>query len=270
MIVMSWLMIILGFVSCRLAFRESRPMNWLTNIVLALLILGFLWPAVLGPFYLNYTPSLLHTVANLPVNRVQPPVRHLYRIYFTIGLSRQTFFAFIPLATFCAGMALGLLRKLDKTASVFLLAPLAWSLIFMARDCYTVLFLHYEGVRKLNELFPVLLREPSLWFPIPIFPTALIDYILRRKGWSNVVTKVLNGALFAFLTFCIWHNTPVMGLLVIPAAPLILLGDTISTWIYGVLEKPRWSDIVILLLTACSELPAFIGVIDLILRTSIR
>ena len=269
LIVASWLMIILGFVSCRLAFRQYRPLSWLTNLVLAMLILGFLCPAILGPFYLNYSPNLLHALANVPVNLAQAPVRHQYRIYFAAQLSRQTSPLFIPFGTFFAGIALALLRSLDGRARVFLLAPLLWSLIFMVRDWYTLYFLHYHGVTHIKNLLPVLVQEPSLWVPIPLFAAGIIDLTLRKIGLSEFWTEMTTGAIFGILVFFIWHSSPIMILLAIPAGAIMVLSSTVGRWIYRVLEKPRWSHVLILLFTACSELPAFFGAVDLILRRTI-
>lgn len=268
-IVMSWLMIILGFVSYRLAFRQYRPISWLTKLVLAMLILGFLYPAILGPFYLNYSPNLLHALANVPVNRVQAPVRHLYRIYVAAQLSRQTSPLFIPFVTFFAGIALALLGSLDRRARIFLLKPLLWSLIFMIRDWYTLFFLHYHGVTHIRDLVPVLIQEPSLWVPIPLLAAAIVDFTLREMGLSEFWTRMTTGAIFGVLVFFIWHSSPLMVLLTIPAAPIMVLGTTIGRWIYRVLENPTCSDISMLLFTACSELPAFFGAVDLILRRTI-
>lgn len=124
----SWLTIILGFVAARLAFRQYHPLNWITTLVIALLVLEFLCSPLLGPFYLNYSPTLLHALANLPIVRTEPTAQHMYRIYLHYGLTRQTSPLFIPMVTGFAGVALGFLRKLDKRARIFLLAPLVWSL----------------------------------------------------------------------------------------------------------------------------------------------
>lgn len=269
MIVMSWLVTILGFVACRLAFCHYRPLNWLTKLVLAMLILGFLCPALLGPFYLNYSPSLLHALANVPVNLSQLSVQHLYRIYFATHLSRQESPLFIPFVTFFAGVALAFLRGLDARARVFLLAPLLWSLIFMVRDCYTLYFLHYHGVTHIQGLLPVLAQEPSLWVPIPLFVVALTEMLLNHMGLSALWVQMINGSLFAVLTFLIWHATFWLLLLALPAAPIMLLGTNIGGWVYRMLEKPVWSKMRLFLLTACAELPAFFGIIDLVLRKTI-
>ncbi len=269
LIVISWLTIIFGFVSCRLALRQHRPMSWFTKLVLATLILGFLCPAILGPFYLNYSSNLLHALANVPVNLAQLPVRHLYRIYFTINLSRQGNPLFIPFVTFFAGAALALLRSLDHRARIFLLAPLLWSLIFMVRDWSTLYFLHYHGITHLKNLLPVLIQEPSLWVPIPLFAAALIDIALGKMGLSESWTQMTTGAIFGVLTFFIWHTSPLMVLLAIPAAPIMVLGSRIGRWVYCMLEKPKWSDMRLYFLMACAEIPAFLGIVDLILRKTI-
>ncbi len=266
MIVLSWCTVILGFVSCRLAFREAHPINWFTKLVLALLILGFLCPAILGPFYLNYSPDLLRALASVPVALVQPSLQHTYRIYLTAQLSRQVSPLFIPLATFLAGVALSLLRGLDPRARVFLLAPLLWSLIFMLRDWSTVWFLHYHGLTHLSQLPHVLLQEPSLWVPLPLLAAALLYTIFARLGMSEVWNGLVTGMIFAALVFLVWHNSLLMLLLIIPAAPIMLAGLAIGRHIFHMLEKPTFSGVMRYLLISLVQVPAVLGAIDLILR----
>lgn len=265
----SWLTIIMGFVASRFAFRAYRPINWLTNIVLALLILEFLCPAILGPFYLNYTPNLVHALANIPIVRGEPTAQHMYRIYLVSGLTRSTSPLFIPIVALFAGAALAILRKLDARARVFILAPFFWSFVLMGRDLYTILFLHYAGAQHISDVIKVALHEPSLWLPIPLFIVAVVNYGLQRTSFSEGRIWAITGYVFGICTFFIWHSATWMVWLAFPAAVAMLLGAWIGKWMYGLLEKPTIENLMKFLAVTCAQIPAVLGVIDLILRRTI-
>ncbi|GAC1497359.1 MAG: hypothetical protein NVS2B12_01770 [Ktedonobacteraceae bacterium] len=261
-----WLIIILGFISARMAFRPYRPISWLTNIVIALLILEFLCPAILGPFYLMYSPHLIHALANLPIVRGEPSAQHMYRIYLHYGLTRQTSPLFIPCVTLFAGTAIALLRELDPRARVFILTPFLWSLTLMVRDLYTLLFLRYDGIKHIPDVLPVLVKEPSLWLPIPLFVAVVIVALLWHTSFREGRILALSGMVFGVFTFFIWHSANWMILLAIPAGATMILGSQIGKWIYQVIEKPRLETLLRLLLTTCAQIPAALGVVDLIMR----
>lgn len=261
-----WLTIILGFVSARLAFRPYRPINWLTKIVIALLLLEFLCPAVLGPYYLMYSPNLIHALANIPIVRGEPSAQHMYRIYLHYGLTRQTSPLFIPFVALFAGTAIALLRKIDAHARLFIVAPLLWSITLMVRDWYTLLFLHYDGIKKIADLPHVLMKEPSLWLPIPLFVAVVTFWLLEHSSFREGRIFALSGLIFGVCTFFIWHSANGMVLLAMPAAATMVLGARLGKWIYQVIEKPRMETLLRLLLTTCAQIPAILGVIDLIIR----
>jgi hypothetical protein len=261
-----WLTIILGFISARMAFRPYRPIHWLTKVVIALLILEFLCPAILGPYYLMYSPNLIHALANIPIVRGEPSAQHMYRIYLHYGLTRQTSPLFIPIVALFAGAAMALLQQLESRARVFIIAPLLWSITLMARDCYTILFLHYDGVMRITDIPRVLAKEPSLWLPIPLLLAVIMFTLLKCTSFREGRIFAISGLLFGIGTFFIWHSANWMILLAIPAAVTMVFGAKIGKWIYQVIEKPRFDTLLRLLLTTCAQMPAVLGVIDLIMR----
>lgn len=262
----SWFTIILGFLAARLAFRKYRPLNWLTNMVIALLVLEYMCPPILGPFYLNYAPHLLHAFMNLPVVRAEPTAQHMYRIYLHFGLTRLTSPLFIPIVAGFAGAALAFLRAFDFRARIFLLAPLAWSLVLMGRDLYTIYALHYSGVKKIMDVLPVALHEPSLWVPIPLFIAALVVYTLQRGSFFGIRPYAIAGVIFGFCTFCIWHTASWEIVLALPAACTMVIGSWVGRWIYTLVDRPTFETFMRLLLTNCAQIPAALGVVDLFLR----
>ena len=147
---------------------------------------GILRPPILGPFYLNYTPGLLRAMKNMPIVRTEPTAQHMYDIYLHFGLTRLTSLLFIPMVALFAGIATAFLHCLDRRARIFLVAPLVWSLTLMARDLYTILFLHYQGVKLWRQIIPVALKEPSLWVPIPLFVAVIVCELLRRTSLRRI------------------------------------------------------------------------------------
>ncbi len=262
----SCLTIILGFVAARLAFRQYHPLNWITTLVIALLVLEFLCSPLLGPFYLNYSPTLLHALANLPIVRTEPTAQHMYRIYLHYGLTRQTSPLFIPMVTGFAGVALGFLRKLDKRARIFLLAPLVWSLGLMGRDIYTIWFLHIEGAHRVTDVLPVMLHQPSLWIPIPLLIAALLFEGLQRTSFRERRCYAIAGLVFGCCTFLIWHADLWFIVLALLAAVIMPIGARIGTWLYALVEKPTFGGLLRFVLICCAQIPAALGVVDLILR----
>lgn len=262
----SWLTIILGFVAARLAFRTYRPTSWLTNLVMALLILEFLCPAILGPFYLMYSPHLVNALKNIPIVKTEPSAQHMYKIYEHFGLTRQTNPLFIPIAALFAGCAIVLLRRLDSRKRVFILAPLLWSFLLMGRDWYTLYFLHYAGIRKISDLLPVIPREPSLWIPIPLLAAVLVYSLLQHSSFKENRILALSGIVFGICTFGIWHTTPWMMLLALPAGATMLCGAWLGHYIYDIIEKPRLENLMRFLLATCAQIPATLGIVDLFMR----
>jgi hypothetical protein len=261
-----WLTIILGFVAARVAFKKYYPLNWITKLVMALLVVEFLCPAILGPFYLMYSPDLVHALANIPIVRTEPSAQHMYRIYLHFDLTRQTNFLFIPFVALFAGTALSLLRRIDSRARIFLFAPFIWSLSLMGRDIYTLYFLNYHGVKHSGHLWPILSAEPSLWVPIPLMVAVLSYALLKRTKFNERWIMILTGMLFGVCTFFIWHSSPWFILLAIPAGFTMLIGGWIGNRIYDIIEKPTVDILTRFLLSTCAQAPAILGIVDLFMR----
>jgi hypothetical protein len=262
----SWLTVILGFIAARLAFRKFYPPHWITNLFMALLMLEFLCPAVLGPFYLMYSPHLVNALKNIPIVKTEPSIQHMYRIYEHFALTRQTHPLYIPFAAIFAGAALTLLRRLDARKRVFLLGPFLWSLLIMGRDWYTLCFLHYDGVKKITDILPILLKEPSLWIPIPLFVAVIMYTILSYSSLKENRIFILTGIIFGLCTFAIWHAALWMILLTLPAGATLLFGAWLGNYIYDMIEKPRLETLMHFLLATCAQIPAVLGIVDLFMR----
>ncbi len=264
-----WFTIIIGFIAARMAFERYRPIGWLTKLAIGFLILVFLCPPILEPLYINYSPLLLNALKNVPIVLGNPTVQHMYRIYLAAGITRQTSPLFIPEVTVFAGIALAMLRRLDPRARIFLLAPLAWSCATMGRDLYTILFVHIDGAKNLSQVIHVALAEPSLWVPIPLLLAAICYMLLQRINFAEKPIYIFTSIIFAISTFLIWHNNNLMLLFIIPAPFLMLFGVRIGHWFYDLMEHPTSKRVVLYIIITSGTIPAFWGIIDLILRRTI-
>ncbi|GAC1363455.1 MAG: hypothetical protein NVS2B12_32760 [Ktedonobacteraceae bacterium] len=269
MLAWDWFIIITGFIAARLAFRRYYPMGWLTNLVVAILMLEFLCPPVLGPFYLMYSPGLIHALANMPIVLGEPSAQHLYRIYLHFQLTRQTSPLFIPVVSLFAGAALTFLLKIDARKRILLLAPFLWSITLMARDLYTILFLHYNGATKAIDIVRIALQEPSLWLPIPLFVAALVFEILRHTRLGQLSIFAWCGLAFGICTFGIWHTSIWMLLLILPGTFTFVLGTKFGRVLFQLIEEPTLDNVMKFLLITCAQVPAILGVVDLIMRRTV-
>ncbi len=269
MLAWDWFIITTGFIAGRLAFRRYYPIGWITNMVMAILMLEFLCPPILGPFYLMYTPGLIHALANMPIVRGEPSAQHLYRILLYFQITRQTSPLFIPMVALFAGAALTFLRNIDERKRILLFAPFLWSITLMGRDLYTILFLHYDGATKVADVVRIALREPSLWLPIPLFVAALLFEILRHTSLNRLTILATCGFVFSVCTFGIWHTSIWMLLLAIPGTITFVLGTKLGQLLFNLIEKPTLENVMKFLLLCFAELPAILGIVDLIMRRTV-
>jgi hypothetical protein len=262
----AWLTIVLGFVAARLAFRNYKRVGWLSRLIIAMVILEFLCPAVLGPFYLMYSPHLIHALASIPIVSNEPSAQHMYRIYLHYGLTRQTSDLFIPIVTLFGGIAIALLRHLDARPRVFLLAPFIWSITIMFRDWYTLYFLNYQGAKHLPNLLLAVKHEPSLWVPIPLMVAVVCFYLFERSSLNRRRNLALTGIIFGLCAFFIWHTSSWMSLLALSAIVTTPLGFWLGQRIFTMIEHPTMETLMQFLLSTCAQFPAALGIVDLFMR----
>jgi hypothetical protein len=205
---------------------------------------------------------------HMPIVRTEPTAQHVYHIYLQFGITRLTSPLFIPMAALFAGVATALLHCLDRRARIFLAAPLVWSVTLMARDLYTILFLHYKGVKLWTQIMSVALKEPSLWMPIPLFVAVIVCKLLRRTSFTENRIYVICGSICGLCTYAIWPVASWEIWLIVAAGLTMLYGSWIGKWLYRLLEKPTFAGLMRLLLTTFVLIPVPLGLVDLCLRWS--
>ena len=102
--------------------------------------------------------------------------------------------------------------------------------------------------------------------PIPLFVAALVFAGLEYTSFTESRRYALAGLIFGICTFFIWHTSPWMVLLAIPAAFTAMLGGWIGRWIYHLLIEPTMITIMKFLLICTAQIPATLGIVDLFMR----
>lgn len=257
------LVIFLGFVACRLALRQARPLRWYTLLFFGYLILGYSATPFMGPLYGNTTPAHVEAISRIPVLFAQAAARHTFRIYETWNLTR-TNPIFVPLAALWAGAVLSLLRRLDRRGWMLLAIMLLWTLLSASGD--------HSDARRLDTYLQVtnFALSPANWLPLPLFSAAL-TFLLARP-LANLVriperwAWLPAGLVFGLFVATIWGPyAPLGGLLILLAAPIVLVGSLLGDAIFGVLERPGYTREWLLLLVALG-VPFLTGSVDLYLR----
>jgi hypothetical protein len=253
------LMIFLGFVACRLALRPARQLRWYTVLFFGFLLIGFSATPFMGPLFANTTPERVQAISHVPVVVAQAAARHTFRIYLTWNITR-TNPTFVPLAALWGGAALALLRRLDRRAWMLIATTVLWTLLTLSGD--------HSDARRLDTYFRVtnFAAHPANWLPLPLLPAALTFLLARLARVPERWAWLPAGLVYGFLVVAIWGPyRPLGGLLILVAAPLLLAGASLGTWIFGVLERPSYGRVWTLLLLGVA-VPLVTGVVDLYLR----
>ena len=251
------LVVVLGFVACRLALRRYRPLGRLAPLVLSFLVLGFSFTPIVGPIGANTTPETVRAISNIPALAAQPPAQHTFRIYLEWNLTR-THPLLAPLGALWAGGALALLRGLDPRPRIWLTTAALWSVAGFLSELNTV--------RELDQYFRLNLeKEAANWLPLPLLPAAVAVAVMPRLQLGERWTWLVAGAVFGVLAALIWGPQPQIAVLVVLSTLAMLLGARLGTWTYRALERPVRAD-VLRLIAAGIGVPFLVGMVDLYLR----
>ena len=258
----SWavLIIVMGFVACRLALIPLKPLRWYSAVSLGWLALAFSFGPLTGPLGANAAPALLAAARFVSGLLAGPAVQHVYRISLGADLTR-TNPVFVPFAVFWAGAGLALLRALDRRAWVLLATTALWSLLALLAALADVQTLD----RFLNT---ALIRDPRTWAVVPLFPAALLFVILSKLGLPERASWALAGLLFGILALGTWGTGPVYLLMALLAPAVLLVGFEVGQRVARVLSEPT-AERVRTLLQAAVLISVALGLLDLLLRLAI-
>ena len=259
----SWaiLVIVLGFIACRLALIPLKPLRWYSAVVLGWLALEFSFGPLTGPLGANAAPAVLVAARAIAGLLADPAVQHVYRIYFGLDITR-TNPLFLLFAAFWAGAGLALLRALDERAWVLLTTTALWSAL--------ALYVAIGDVTTLDHLLnTTLLRDARTWAVVPLFFAAALFVILDKLGLPERASWALAGLLFGVLVFGTWGAGPVYFLMVLLAPVVLPFGVEAGRYVARVLSEPTAMRVGALLLGAVL-IPVAFGVLDLTLQHAVR
>ena len=255
------LVIVLGFVACRVALIPLKPLRWYSAIFLGWLVLEFSFAPITGPLGANPAPILLIAARYVSGLLADPGVQHVYRIYLGANLTRTNPF-FLPFAAFWAGAGLAFLRVLDRRAWVLLATTTLWTALTLSTTI--------GDVQRLDHFLNTdLMRDPRTWAAVPLLPTAGLFVILIKLGLPERSSWVLAGLLFGVLTLGIWGNGPFYVLMALVASAVLLFGATAGKHLAHALADPTAAHVRSILLVAALY-PLALGCLDLLLRLAIR
>ena len=257
MLAWGWLVVALGFLSCRLALRPWRPWRPWTTELYALLLLGVSQRPLLGPLGDSRTPERAAAIARLPLFAAQPAVQHTLRIAAAWDLSR-TNPCFVLVASLWLGVALALLRTLLRRPAALLGLLTLWSAGALAASWATA-----RGLDRALGLPAG--HDPARWLPLPLLPAALALTLAGRLGLRERAAWALAGAVFVALVFATWGRTPLAALFSVGAGAVVPPAARLGGWLWATLERPTPRAVWTLAL-GCAAAPLLTGLLDLALR----
>jgi hypothetical protein len=257
MIGWSLLLLVLGFLSCRLALSWYKPLRWYVILPLATLVMLVSASPFLGPLTHNRTPDTVRALLTLPVFLAQAPSQHTLRIYETWNLNR-TNPLLVALAPLWLGAALAFVRRFDERWWVVLAAALLW---WLADDAHNT-------ARWLETRQPgISLENPANWQASPILLPALLVVLLPLLRVGPRVSYLVAGFVFSLLIYRTYDATSAAWLLAFAGAPLMLLGQAIGERAHAIVDRPTQPRAVVALMAMAVIVPLATGGIDLMLRS---
>ncbi len=251
------LLVVLGFISCRLALRSYKPLRWWSTVGLGTMVLIFTARPILGPLEANRTLETVRSESLIPVFLTQPPTQHAFRIVEEWNLTR-TNPMLIVLGALWAGAALAFIRRLDNRAGVLLLIALLWEVSDSARN----------RAEWLSQYGP-LSNNPANYLALPILVPAIVLLLLLRVRVAQKWAWLGAGLAFGLMVYSIWHTPNLFAFgLTLLAAPMMLVGKFLGEHVYGLVEKPYSLSRVAPLLLAAVVAPLVTGLADLWLRSA--
>ena len=259
MIAWSLFLLVCGFLACRLALANDKPMPTSSKVIVGVFLVWMAFGIMTGPISDQRTPEqtrFYFTV--IPALASQESSQHVLRIYEAFNLNR-THPALLVLAPLWLGAAIAFIQKLDGRWWFLLL--------FMV-----LIWLMDAGDENLNNLvatyLPAFEREAN-WRSLPvILPTLL--WLLLMQGFPERLAYALAGVLLSLMIFDIWGTEgSAAWLLAFAAIPAVWFGKTLGERTYAIIVQPYNFRAVLPLMLSGVLVPLATGVIDLILRAQV-
>ncbi len=248
----------LGFASARLALKEGAPIGAPEAALYGFLLLAFSLYAFLLPFLVYATEGTLQAISALPVIQAQPSAAHTFRIYEAWSVHRGSA-AFAPLACLWGGVALGLVRAVDRRPRTALVTAAAANALYAA--------LWYGFSARLGTQ-----GDLRTWLPLPVFPALVALILAERASWEPLRAQALSGVVFASLSLLVWSQGfvesggIVFGGALAACVAVFVLGARAGGSLTEGIRSPRASRAMLIVFALGMLVPLAFGALDLQLR----
>ncbi|MDG6103982.1 hypothetical protein Daura_23320 [Dactylosporangium aurantiacum] len=248
-------LIALGVLASRIALQGVRPM-WAPTRYLIGYLAVFACAVFMGPLQNYPTRQFAITAGSSGALGVNPDYQHLVRIVDQANLT-HTNPAYVIVAAAWTGLALGLLRAIDRRARYWLVVAVlvAFSLAGTAAD---------EAARY------GLADDARAVTGLPLLTAAVTFAVTFRV--PELVRYLLAGATFSIHVYAVWGTavTPYWYALAAAVAPAAVVGGAVvARWIHRVVVAPARPATLALVIAAVAGVPALTGTVDLALRSAI-
>ncbi len=245
--------VVLGYISCRLALDEDAmrtgPLPW----VLGFLVLAGSANPIVGPFE-QTSREALHAIARIPVLAADPDVRHTFRIYDYWNITRSNPLVPLVAAVWVVSAATFVRRLVKRDALVLAIAGMAALFSFLADGREARALRLDEGVAPVGI----------------VLLAGVLAYVgARRLVSSEPLAWAASGAATSAVAFAVWgrQGDPWFAIVMVILAPVVSLG---AGWFgrraYEAVAAPRGKALAVLVLTLLAAVPLVTGSVDLWLR----
>jgi hypothetical protein len=244
----------LGFIACRLALRNYKPLRWYVILLLGFLFISATARPIMGVYHANHTPATVQLIAEIPVLKASPDFQNTVRITLKYNLTRENP-VLILLAALWGGAGLAFLRKLDSR----------WWLILLVVFIHGLLDNQRTRVESISQIYPQF-NDPRNYLDIPLFlPTVLLLLLVRFRvpeKWAYLAS----GLLLGLMIYGVWATDRNAFLLVPLAAPLMLVGKKFGEQLWDIVEKPFTLRKVMAVILLIVIVPCITGIFDFYMR----
>ncbi len=241
----------LGFLSCRMAIKDTVPWTGATSVGFGVGLCLFSVIAYLGPFLLNSMPDSTARLATMPGQSGAAPAQ-AFEIVNRWNLYR-TNAVYAPVAATWVGSCLAGFKAMDGRPGVFMAAAAGASLLF-------------AGVTGAFALYVGSAAEPRTWLPPALFVAAAILVAARRLKVQGIVAEATAGGAIAILWLLFYGGGPQAALVASLAAAALPAGGWIGRRVASAVAAPKRDVLAWFVPVVGLFVPLAFGVLDMGLR----
>ena len=244
---------VLGYVSCRMALHEVKPVNDFVKVVMGLLCLYSSTAPLMGPIGQTAGPAITRAVARIPVLLADPNAQHSFRVLLHYNLNRTNPF-FVVLAALWAVAVVAFLLRMDRRL---------WFMPVVAATA-TFFQLGRGGPQGEEELAYVL--------PLPVAVAAVVAAVVLLLRGTPRLAWLIAGLATGLATFAGWGRTDDAGLALalVAVAPFAgWAGAALAGYAWRAVSEPTPRRAGVFLAVTGLGVPLATGAIDLYMRNAV-